>query len=211
MSIPDLRLDNPLDLRQLPDEPLITKLPALGRPQPLGSLYTWVNAKSALVAVILVQCILTFLTGYAGGSTWPLSGWLALLFAGAIVARVRFQFPAYTWIVLLVAAPTLATNVSMAVHRFPSGELRLIIVWAELIACLLMEMGIHHFYLAENGITGKGKRVDRLDQLTGEMLNYGFAVVVAFVFIAIFLGTLAALWATTISGHRRGVAASRET
>ncbi len=119
MSIPDLRLDNPLDLRQLPDEPLITKLPALGRPQPLGSLYTWVNAKSALVAVILVQCILTFLTGYAGGSTWPLSGWLALLFAGAIVARVRFQFPAYTWIVLLAAAPTLATNVSMAVHRFP--------------------------------------------------------------------------------------------
>ncbi len=61
-----------------------------------------------------------------------------------------------------------------------------------------MEMGIHHFYLAENGITGKGKRVDRLDQLTGEMLNYGFAVVLAFVFIAIFLGTIAALWATTM-------------
>lgn len=97
-----------------------------------------------------------------------------------------------------MAAPTLATNVSMAVYRVPSGELRLTIVWAELIVCLLMEMGIHHFYLAKNGVTGKGNRAARLEQLTGEMLNYGFAVVVAFVFIAILLGTLAALWATTM-------------
>ncbi len=198
MSIPELRFDNPLDVSQLPDEQLLTKLPALGRPQPLGNLYTWANAQSAVVAVVLLQCVLTFFSGYAGASTWVLSGPLALLFAGAIVARVRFPYPVYTWIVILVAAPTLAANVSMAVHRVPSGELRLTIVWAELIVCLLMEIGIHHFYLAKNGITGKGKRADRFDQLTGEMLNYGFAVLVAFVFIAIFLGALAALWATTI-------------
>ena len=127
MSIPDLRFDNPLDVRQLPDEPLITKLPALGRPQPLGSLYTWANAQSAVVAVVFVQSLLTFFAGYAGATTWVLSDWLALLFAGAIVARARFQYPLYTWIVILLAAPTLATNVSMAVHRIPSGELRLII------------------------------------------------------------------------------------
>ncbi len=118
MSIPELRFDNPLDIDQLPDEPLVTKLPALGRPQPLGHVYSWANAKVCLLmAMVFVQSFLTFFAGYAGGTTW-VSEWLA----SATVRRGDCSTTAMSRIRFISGrddggAPTLATNVSMAVHR----------------------------------------------------------------------------------------------
>ncbi len=87
MSIPDLRLDNPLDTSQLPSLPWVTKLPARGRPQPFGHAFTWVNAKSTLVTITLLQLLLTFFVGSAREATWELSGWMAIIFAAVIFAR----------------------------------------------------------------------------------------------------------------------------
>lgn len=198
MSIPDLRLDNPLDTSQLPSLPWVTKLPARGRPQPFGHAFTWVNAKSALVTITLLQLLLTFFVGSAREATWELSGWMAIIFAAVIFARPLYPRPAYTLGMLLVAAPTLAINVSMAVHGAQGSELRLTIVWAEFIVCLFMEIAFHYHFVARSSITGNGQWAARLEKLTRELLYSGFALVVTFVFISTFLGSLAALWATMI-------------
>ncbi len=178
MAIPNLQLDNPIDLAAVPDTPLSIQLPALGLPQGLGQ---WRTMRNFVYIVIGTALTLFFGGTFVAEAAAKNQGLVQLLVmvqrvaAGglAFIIACRPEIRAEGIGVVSVIAAALLVFASMVVNRFypHSKPTMQVVMYCLLVALLVMELGFYFFTLWKESVFTDEERAKSGNDLYRQLLG----------------------------------------
>ena len=204
MSIPPIHMDNPIELADIPEQPLSIMLPAKGRPAPYGHPGSSLHFLCYLHGTIGVFLLVHFsLSPYMANAKWivswliPMEPKLVAMLAFAIAIRPLIRNGAYSIFLVCLGAITAIVSLTTSYWVVPSA---LSITTVELVCLLGMEVAFHYYVLA----TACDRTLSKAPADTYRRFNQlsicAFASIVIHLMISSTVSSLLSFWCLAVVG-----------